>query len=216
MRIADITARALHIPFKVAFTHAGASRTTTQSILAIALAQEGGTRGKDAPKALRASPTGDTPGLGRPCAGVGEGCPREYVTGESVASALAFVAAHRHDWLSSIRDVATLSEWVERHRAVIDAAPAAWAAVELALLDLIGQLEGRPVESLLGLMPLAGCFRYTAVLGDGTTATFHAQLDNYLRAGFRDFKIKLGEGPHPADRGARCISRSCRRQQPLG
>ncbi len=130
--------------------------------------------------------------MGRPCAGVGEGCPREYVTGESVESALAFVAGHRDDWQASIRDVATLSEWVERHRAAIDAAPAAWTAAELALLDLIGHVEGRPVESLLGLAPLAGCFHYTAVLGDGTPAIFQMQLNRYLRAGFRDFKIKLG------------------------
>ena len=166
MVIDSITARALHIPFKVAFVHASASRAATQSIWVNVSAQGG-------------------------AAGVGEGCPREYVTGESVATALAFVAAHRRDLQASIRDVATLARWVELHRSEIDAHPAAWAAVELALLDLIGQEEGRTVESLFGLPMLAGRFRYTAILGDAAPAAFEAQLGTYVDAGFRDFKVKL-------------------------
>ena len=166
MIIRNITARALHIPFKVAFAHASASRTTTQSIWVTASSQDG-------------------------AVGIGEGCPREYVTNESVVTAHAFVASHRHDWQTSINDVATLTRWVQRHRGDIDAQPAAWAAVELALLDLIGQGQGRAVESLLELPRLAGCFRYTAVLGDATPAAFEAQLSAYLGAGFRDFKVKL-------------------------
>src|SRR5947207_1061204 len=166
MLIDSITARALHIPFKVAFVHASASRTATQSIWATAMARSG-------------------------AVGIGEGCPREYVTNESVDTAHAFVVRHRRDWQASISDVATLAEWAERHRAIIDAEPAAWAAVELALLDLIGQEAGRTLESLLGLPKLAGCFRYTAVLGDATPAAFEAQLGAYLGSGFRDFKLKL-------------------------
>jgi L-Ala-D/L-Glu epimerase / N-acetyl-D-glutamate racemase len=166
MLIDNITARALHIPFKVAFVHASATRAATQSIWATASAEGG-------------------------VAGVGEGCPREYVTSESVATALAFVTAHQGDLQASISDVATLARWVELHRSEIDAHPAAWAAVELALLDLIGQVEGRTVESLLGVPQLAGRFRYTAILGDAAPAAFEAQLGTYVGAGFRDFKVKL-------------------------
>jgi len=166
MVIDQITARALHIPFKVAFVHASASRTATQSIWVTVSAHGGGI-------------------------GLGEGCPREYVTSESVATALAFVDAHRRDLQASIRDVATLSRWVHLHRSEIDANPAAWAAVELAMLDLIGQAEGRTVESLLGLPQLSGSFRYTAILGHASSAAFEAQLATYVGAGFGDFKIKL-------------------------
>lgn len=166
MVIDSITARALHIPFKTAFVHASASRTATQSIWVTVSAQDG-------------------------TAGVGEGCPREYVTNESVATALAFVASHHRDLQASISDVASLSRWVEFHRGEIDAHPAAWAAVELALLDLLGKEEGRTVESLLDLPHLAGCFRYTAILGHAAPAAFEAQLGTYVGAGFRDFKVKL-------------------------
>jgi L-alanine-DL-glutamate epimerase-like enolase superfamily enzyme len=162
----SIEACALAIPFKVAFKHASAERATTQSLWVEA-------RGRDG------------------AAGFGEGCPREYVTAESMLSARTFVTAHRRDWLGSIRDVGTLAGWIARHRSDIDANPAAWTAVELALLDLMGKAEGKPVESLLGLPQIAGTFRYTAVLGDSAAGQFEAQLAHYLKAGFRDFKIKL-------------------------
>ena len=166
MVIHSIAASALHIPFKTAFVHASASRMATQTIWVAAKAKSG-------------------------AAGVGEGCPREYVTCESVATTLAFVTAHDRELRASICDVASLSEWVDCHRREIDANPAAWAAIELALLDLIGQEEGRTVESLLELPQLAGRFHYTAILGHAAPAAFEAQLRAYVSAGFRDFKVKL-------------------------
>jgi L-alanine-DL-glutamate epimerase-like enolase superfamily enzyme len=166
MMLDSIQASALAIPFKTAFKHAAAERAATQSLFVHARARSG-------------------------ALGFGEGCPREYVTGESLKSGLAFVSTHLQDWLAAIRDVRTLGEWGARNRAAIDANPAAWAAVELALLDLLGNEEGRSVEALLGLPELAGRYRYTAVLGDAGPAQFEAQLAAYVQAGMRDFKIKL-------------------------
>ena len=123
--------------------------------------------------------------------GFGEGCPREYVTSESLESAHAFVGRHAQELLHEIEDVATLSGWVRRHAAEIDANPAAWTAVETAVLDLLGRTEKRSVESLLAVPELAGRFRYTAVIGDADEAGFEAQLARYLNSGFCDFKIKL-------------------------
>ena len=166
MILDSIAAGALEIPFNVAFKHASAERATTQALWIEARTKDG-------------------------VVGFGEGCPREYVTAESMRSTQTFVTAHRRDWLDSIRDVASLTDWVERHRGDIDANPAAWTAVELALLDLIGKTENKPIESLLGEQQIAGRFRYTAVLGDSAARQFEAQLAVYLKAGFRDFKIKL-------------------------
>ena len=164
--IESIRASSLAIPFKLSFKHASAARDSTQTIWVRA-------KGRD----------------GR--IGFGEGCPREYVTGESLQSAQAFVAAHSADWLDGIRDVESLGAWIRGHERKIDANPAAWAAVELALLDLFGRSAGRPVEALLGLPPLGGRFRYTAVLGDASPKEFDGHLARYREAGFRDFKIKL-------------------------
>lgn len=78
-----------------------------------------------------------------------------------------------------------------QHERAIDCNPAAWCAVELALLDAIGASENASVEQLLGLRDVAGRFRYTAVLGDAAPERFALQLRRYLQAGFSEFKIKL-------------------------
>jgi L-alanine-DL-glutamate epimerase-like enolase superfamily enzyme len=170
MIVESIRASALTIPFKAAFKHAAATRAHTQTFWVAA-------------------------GAADRMLGFGEGCPREYVTGETLRSAHAFLVAHRSGWLAAIEGVSTLVDWASNHRSEIDANPSAWAAVELALLDLTGKLEHRPVEALLGLPDLAGRFYYTAVLGDTSARGFDAQLVHYVHAGFRDFKIKLSGDP---------------------
>ena len=114
MRIEAIEARRLSIPFKVAFKHASAERSVMQSLWV-------GVRSSD----------GET--------GAGEGCPREYVTSESLDSAQVFVERYRTDWLAAIHDVDSLRHWIGSHSAEIDANPAAWSAVEIAILDLMGK-----------------------------------------------------------------------------
>lgn len=164
--IRSLDARSLTIPFKAAFSHASASRDATQTLWVEAHDAEGRT-------------------------GHGEGCPRDYVTGETIESALAFVSQHDAALRTGIRDLPSLKAWVDAHRSEIDAAPAAWAAIELALLDLMAKRENRSVEALLGLPEIEGPFRYTAVIGDGPAARFEAELARYRQAGFEDFKIKL-------------------------
>jgi L-alanine-DL-glutamate epimerase-like enolase superfamily enzyme len=163
--IEAIRADSLAIPFKQSFRHASAARASTQTIWVTA--------------------------SGSGVIGYGEGCPREYVTGESVKSAQAFIAAHAHNWCESIRDLDDLKDFARAHEREIDVNPAAWTAVELAMLDLFGKAQGVPVESLLGLPPLTGRFHYTAVVGDASPAEFDGQLARYRQAGFRSFKIKL-------------------------
>jgi L-Ala-D/L-Glu epimerase len=175
MRIESIEASVLSVPFKVAFKHASAERKAMQSLWIAARSAEGGS-------------------------GVGEGCPREYVTSESLETAQAFVDRHRAEWISAVNDVGSLRNWIASHRDEIDAHPAAWSAVEIALLDLMGKTGGATIERLLDIPQLEGRFRYTAVLGDASAAAFEAQLAHYLKAGFRDFKIKLS-GDRAADHG---------------
>jgi L-alanine-DL-glutamate epimerase-like enolase superfamily enzyme len=73
----------------------------------------------------------------------------------------------------------------------IDANPAAWCAIELALLDVIGKEKHQSLETLLSVPPIAGPFQYTAVLGAENPESFATQLGRYLQIGFRDFKVKL-------------------------
>ena len=166
MTLQSLEASELAIPFKGAFKHASAERNAMQSLW-VRVRSASGTQG------------------------FGEGCPREYVTAESMSTALAFVDRHRAEWIESLGDVQSLIRWVSEHELEIDAHPAAWAAVELALLDLFGKLNDCSVERLLGLPELDGRFRYTAVVGDGPPQQFAAQLQQFLKVGFKTFKIKL-------------------------
>ena len=165
MRIDELRFRALSIPFRLSFSHASATREATQALWV---------------EARSGAHTG-----------CGEGCPREYVTGESAASAAAFVSEHAREWTEGIDGLPALREWGERHRRLVDRHPAAWCAVELAVLDLIGRRAGVPVESVLGLPVASGRFSYSAVIGDGPPEAFRAQLERYRQVGFRSFKIKL-------------------------
>lgn len=166
MKIVSLTLHSLRIPFRVAFKHASAERRMTQSVLVTAQSEAGYT-------------------------GYGEGCPRDYVTGETDASVAAFFEQHRADLQARVTDLATLQDWCLVHQNDIDNNPAAWCALELALLDLLARENTQPIEALLGLPALAGLFVYSAVLGVASTKQFAETLGRYQKIGVRDFKLKL-------------------------
>ncbi len=167
--IQKLHAQALEIPFKRSFKHAAAERRTTQSVWVEAESVTG-------------------------VRGYGEGCPREYVTGESVATALAFIR-HVEPEVSGLEDLSALQAWVAAHAVVIDANPAAWCAIELALLDVLARERAQGVEMLLELPAVGGPFFYSAVLGAEPPDIFQGQLERYRQMGFRDFKVKLDGTP---------------------
>jgi len=166
MRIKSIRANRLSIPFKAAFKHASATRATTETLWVEIASSQGAT-------------------------GYGEGCPRQYVTAESLDSAENFIATHKVDWRENLHDITSIRNWANQHETDIDANPSAWTAVEIALLDVLGKEQNCSVESLLGLPELHGTFRYSAVVGDASAAAFETQVRTYRHAGFNDFKIKL-------------------------
>ena len=159
----------LDIPFTTAFTYSSAVRTATQSVWVEARS-------------------------GR-VVGVGEGCRREYVTGENLASAQVFFDDHRDALCQGVGSVDALAAWADDHAAIIDANPAAWCAVELAMLELFARREDAPVERLVGAPPATGEFRYSAVVGDGGPDMFRATVARYRERGFVDFKLKLSGDP---------------------
>ncbi len=168
MRLKHLTAQRFDARLRTAFRHASANRTRTDNLIVVAEAADGSL-------------------------GFGEGCPRSYVTGESQSTALAFFNRHRNAWIAQITDLETLNQWRDTHAAEVDQNPAAYAAVELALLDAIGRSEGCSVEAMLGLEPLADSFQYSAVLGGSAWPIYRIQLWRYRRAGFTDFKLKLSD-----------------------
>jgi L-alanine-DL-glutamate epimerase-like enolase superfamily enzyme len=154
----------VRIPFNFPFRHATAVRSSTESVWVEVTDASG-------------------------AVGLGEACQRAYVTGESVATCAAFL---REVWTEvvDLDDVAALEQYVADHRPQIDRNPAAWCALELALLDLMGRRCGRSIEALLGL-PGNAQFRYSAVLGDSGTDAFAGLYRLYRERGLTDFKVKL-------------------------
>jgi L-alanine-DL-glutamate epimerase-like enolase superfamily enzyme len=172
IRLQSLGFASLAIPFQARFTHASADRSETSSVWITAKSAEGIT-------------------------GVGESCPRPYVTNETLASAEAFFKRHEASLLRQVDSLPTLRRWARDHDADIDTNPAAWCAIELAILDLLGKSSRQPIETMLWLPPLTGRFHFTAVLGDSDLDTFRRTADRYQRLGFRDFKVKIsGRADH--------------------
>lgn len=170
--LVDLKFHTLTIPFRQRFSHASASRDATASVWVTATTRAGNT-------------------------GHGEACPRAYVTAETPASAREFFASMRADVLAHIHDAASLRAWVAAQSARIDAAPAAWCAIELAVTDALSRDAGQTAEAWLGLPETRGEFRYSAVLGDAPLEVFTATFDRYRAVGFSDYKLKLsGELAH--------------------
>ena len=165
MQLEHIQMDYLQIPFKQSFSHAAATRQSTETVIVTAVSRNGSIA-------------------------YGEGCPRHYVTGETITSALQFFEKIKQD-VMTIQDLHDLKQWVNTHVAEIDQNAAAWCAIELALLDLLAKQSHQSVEALLDLPELCGSFQYSAVLGTDSMTAYTTQLQHYLHRGFTDFKVKV-------------------------
>jgi L-alanine-DL-glutamate epimerase-like enolase superfamily enzyme len=164
--LAALRFHTLHIPFRQRFRHASAERNATSSLWIEAIGEDSQV-------------------------GVGESCPRSYVTGETLDTARTFFADSHAEVIAEIRDAATLRAWIAVNARRIDRHPAAWCAFELALIDLFARQAGQTAEDWLGLPDTAGTFQYSAVLGDSDPNTFAATFARYRDIGMTDFKLKL-------------------------
>ena len=160
-------------PFRGSFEHASAVRERAENVIAIAE---------------------DDTGL----AGLGEGCPRDYVTCETVASAMAAIARWRAAGIERLSDLADLLAWMAHHRSDIDANPSAFCAIELALIDLFARRQGETLETFMRI-PQPGSDLFTsAVYAAGSRRKFLIQVALFNLNGMRDAKLKIG-GDHSED-----------------
>jgi L-alanine-DL-glutamate epimerase-like enolase superfamily enzyme len=165
MRLRTLTLHRLDIPFRVAFRHASAERERTETVWVEAHSEH--------------------------AIGFGEGCPRAYVTGETLETAGAFFTRHFDALRTGIRRLDDLLAFGTEYEEEIDANPAAWCAIELALLDALAKEEACSVEALCGLPEPRGPFHYSAVIGATGASAFGRFLEAYAGLGMRDFKVKV-------------------------
>jgi L-Ala-D/L-Glu epimerase len=141
MRVRSICGYKINIPLKIEVTHSLFQRTETESLIVV---------------------VEDSSGL----KGYGEGAPRSYVTGETLDEtfkALKFFAPLLIDQgdVSTEDLVESINELRADHNTRLY--PSCWCAVETALLDLAGKLEGKPLWSLFISDPRTRDFTYSAV-----------------------------------------------------
>ena len=90
-------------PFRTRFEHAAAARARAENVIVVAEDDSGHV-------------------------GLGEGCPRSYVTGETRDSAMAALARWRTDDLGRLERREELEAWLAAHAPDVDANPGAFAA----------------------------------------------------------------------------------------
>jgi len=182
VRIVKIIIYRIRLPFKRPFAHSRSFRRETENIVAESLTDRG-------------------------VSGFGEGVPRDYVTGETPASAMRYLSQQNYSFLSD--ECPSLEEGVRRLRAwEIDASRqgevfpgAARCALGLSLLDALTRSYGvgvneisRSVEGLLQEERRASRVRYSAVCSGGSVASVVATLLKYRLYNFGSVKVKVGWG----------------------
>jgi L-alanine-DL-glutamate epimerase-like enolase superfamily enzyme len=190
MRVKEITAWQVRIPLKKPIQHASHTRTKTDNVVVRVVLDDGST-------------------------GFGEGVPREYVTGETIDSALALLK--QSDLPAQLEDCPSFHSAltiVERLRLAPIAnddrgcqGNAARCAIELALLDAFGKHFQHPLSDVTKLIAHDDLYeprefvRYSGAItsAEGFKARFAAwKMWIY---GFRQLKIKVGiEGQNDIER----------------
>jgi L-alanine-DL-glutamate epimerase-like enolase superfamily enzyme/pimeloyl-ACP methyl ester carboxylesterase len=155
----------LRLPLKLTVRHAAASRKEGESLWVCA--KRGG------------------------FVGFGEGCPRDYVTGETMETCSEWLLQYKTEIEARCLSLHHLQKWSLEHALLIDKVPSAWCAVECALLDLFAREKGSSVESMLRQVGPVARYCYTAVLSDTKEWLFDFAVDNYLTRGLSDFAFKL-------------------------
>ena len=91
LRIQRLEISSFPVPFRAVFRHASASRAQTENLIVAAYSDSGKV-------------------------GYGEGCPRQYVTGETVGSGAAFIRKYAGSIIDSVTDARSLRAWADAHR----------------------------------------------------------------------------------------------------
>jgi L-alanine-DL-glutamate epimerase-like enolase superfamily enzyme len=122
--------------------------------------------------------------------GLGAGSPGEHVTGETIEACAGALTGRGLAWLAG-RDARHVPALCRETEARWPAAPAARAAVDIALHDLLGQALGVPLCDLLGRAHTAMPTSITIGI-KGVDETL-AEAVEYVARGFRCLKVKIGD-----------------------
>src|SRR5437016_1154698 len=180
MHVVQLTAFQVHIPLKKPIRHASHQRTSTENLVVRCVLEDH-------------------------TEGFGEGVPREYVTGETIDSAIALL--QRSDLASqmeSCRDFAQAAALAERLRlAPVEGddrncqGNAARCALELALLDAYGRHFDKPLADVTPLLAAdlhqpRPWVRYSGAITSAQGFKLRFATWRLWGYGFRQVKVKVG------------------------
>lgn len=164
MLIKAIDLYVVNLPFNFSFGHSLAKRSSSQNIIVKVTLADGSI-------------------------GYGEGIPREYVTGESVSSALKCLA---QDLVPVIlQEESNVVSQLNKLTLPATGGGAAWCALELAILDACARSKNLSLAEVVG-KPLRNEIKYDGVVPFARREFFLAILLFYKFYGFETVKLKLG------------------------
>lgn len=178
MKITNICATEISLPFRFSFKHSLASRSVSENVIVAATIENDGAR----------------------YTGYGESIPRDYVTGEDVSSALSAINSL---YIPRFKDRSFQSapELIDELRGQFESLQldrklqgASWCAFELALLDAAARASNLPLSDLIGgeREEHAAGITYGGVIPFGGKKAFAAICWFYKFFGFKTVKIKVG------------------------
>jgi L-Ala-D/L-Glu epimerase / N-acetyl-D-glutamate racemase len=121
--------------------------------------------------------------------GLGAGSPEPKVTGETIQDCREALSGERLEWLVGC-DPADLDALCDEAARRIPRAPAARAAVDIALHDLTARARGVPLFEMLGRVHDA--FPTSITIGIKPLVEALDEAEEYLSRGFRILKVKIG------------------------
>lgn len=122
--------------------------------------------------------------------GLGAASPGEHVTGETLETCGKAIATENLAWLAG-RDIRTLPLLCRETAARTPGTPAARAAVDIALHDLLAQHLGVPLVEVLGRAHRE--LPTSITIGIRSVAETIAEGEEYVGRGFRALKVKIGD-----------------------
>ncbi len=180
MQIVELEARQIQVPLKKPVRHASHTRTSTDNVVVVCRLSDG-------------------------TLGYGEGVPREYVTGETIDSALALLKRTSWEPISSpctnFHDAIRLAEQFQLAAVPDDGRQcqgnAARCAVELAILDAFGRAFGEPLMNVTKhlapeLYLPRQTVRYSGIILSAKGWKVRVLSWGMRLLGFEQIKIKVG------------------------
>jgi L-Ala-D/L-Glu epimerase len=134
-------------------------------------------------------------------AGWGEATPDPNVTGETFWGTAETI---RRDLAPALlgKDARNRETAIDALDRRVEGCPAAKAALDIALHDLVGQAFGLPIWALLGGRSKPE-LRISRVVSMKTPSEMAADAKAHVEAGFNTVKVKVGDGDRPMDDIAR-------------